>query len=331
MGEKSKKKKTNNTLDGALKALNDALGENTVYVYGKAKRVQKERLSTGSISLDYITGGGWVVGTLNKVSGWESTGKSTVCLHSIKACQDSGGTALYVDHEHVFDKAYAEALGIDVDALILTQPDCIEDGYTIINDLVSTGEIDLVIFDSIAAAQTRADLEGEVEKRTIGIKATINSKMFPRFASLFRKTKTTGIWVNQFREKVGVMYGSPITEPGGNSPKYFVSINLKLSRSTQITDGEEVTGNIFKAECTKNKTAAPYKSVEYIIEYGKGIVKDREVFDFGVQMGIINKSGSWYSMGDTKLGQGSEKALVALTEHDKLKEVEQLIRDTLAL
>lgn len=305
------------TLEEAIASLNKSIGENIVYEYGSFNPPARDRISTGSISLDYITGGGWVRGTLNQLTGWESSGKSTVALLTIREYQKQGLRCLYVDAEHAFDKAYAESLGVDVNKLIVSQPDCIEDAYQIIIDLVETGEIGLAIMDSIAAAVTRKELEGDIGESSLGVKAKINSQAFPKFAPLFNKTKTTGLFVNQYREKIGVSYGSPVTEPGGNAMRYYMSIKLELSRSTQIKDGEEVIGNLFKAKCVKNKTAAPYKEAVYTIEYGKGIIRELEVFDFAVQFGIIEKAGSWYSFAGEKLGQGTEKALMKLMENDR--------------
>ena len=324
--EKAPKEK--NALDIALESLNKNIGEGTVYKYKDFKGTPEERLPSGILAIDYVTGGGWAKGRIHYLVGWESSSKSTICLYATRQCQRAGGRVLYADSEMSYDKKYAEALGVDVDELIITQPDCMEDGYNVIEKLVSTGMVDMVIFDSVAASQTRRELEGEIGDSAMGVKAKLNSQAMPKFLSLFKKHNCIGIWVNQYREKIGISYGSPLTEPASNALKYAASIKLEVARSTQIKDGEEVVGNLFKVKCTKNKTAAPYKTAEYNIEYGLGVDYDQEVFDFAVSADIIKRAGSWFSYGEVKLGQGADKAKDFLVSNQEMfKEIEDNVRE----
>jgi len=200
---KSEDKKEKSALDVALESLNKNIGEGTVYKYKDFKGLERERLKSGILGIDYITGGGYVKGAIHYIVGWESSGKSTCCLYAVRECQKAGGTVLYVDSENSFDKKYAESLGVDVDALIISQPDCMEDGYNVVEKLVSTGEVQMAIFDSVAASQTRRELEGEIGDSSMGVKAKLNSQAMPKFLPLFKKHNCIGIWINQYREKIG--------------------------------------------------------------------------------------------------------------------------------
>ncbi len=324
----SKEVKVNSLLDDALARLNKTIGEGTVYKYKDFKGSPEERLSSGILGIDYVTGGGFARGRIHYLVGWESSSKSTICLYATRQCQKSGGNVLYIDSEMSYDAKYAKDLGVNVDDLIVCQPDCMEDGYNVVEGLVETGQIQMVIFDSVAASQTRKELEGEMDDHTMGVKAKLNSKAMPKFLALFKKHNCIGIWVNQYREKLNVSYGSPLTEPASNALKYAASIKLEVSRSTQIKDGEEVIGNLFKVKCTKNKTARPYLTAEYNIEYGLGVDYEQEVFDYAVQADIIKKAGSWFSYGETKLGQGAGNAKDALVaKPDMFKEIEDNVRE----
>jgi recombination protein RecA len=314
-------------LEVALESLNKSIGEGTVYKYKDFKGTSEERVTTGSIGLDYITGGGWPKGRINYLVGWESSGKSTICLYATREFQKLGGTVLYVDSEQSYSKNYAESLGVDVDELIISQPDCMEDGYNVVERLVATGKIDLVIFDSVAAAQTRKQLEGDIGDSELGVKAKLNSQAMPKFLALFRKHNTTGLWVNQYREKIGVMFGSPITEPASNAVKYAASIKLEVSKSTKIMDGAETIGNLFKANCTKNKTSPPYRTAEYNIEYGMGFDREHEIFTWGQFTDVISRAGSHYSYGNIKIGNGVLAAMTMLKDNPELcDELEANIR-----
>lgn len=307
-------------VEATLALLNKKHGDGTVYIYSNAKPKQMDRLPTGSIGLDMITGGGWAYGAINYVSGWESSGKSTLALYAIVSCQKSGRIAAYIDHEYSFDKTYAESLGVDVDNLILSQPDVIEDGYNIMSELLEVPAIGLIIFDSIAGATPRKEAEGDVEDKDIGTKAKLNSKMLGIFAKKALKNNTAIYLVNQLREKIGVMFGSPITEPGGNALKFWPSIKVELRQSTKDKEEGVVVGNLIKAKCSKNKTYRPFLEAEYTIHYGEGIDRMQEVVDWGVELGIIERSGSWYSYKKTKLGQGAKKVKELLKDNPELVE-----------
>lgn len=307
--------------------INKSMGKGTVYEYKDFVGEPVSRLKTGVLGLDVITGGGWVRGLMNYISGWESSGKSTACLYAIVECQKEGKKALYIDHEYSFDKAYAESLGVNVEELILAQPDNIEQGYQILVDLINTGEIGLAIFDSIAAAMTLKELEGDVGDASMGVKAKLNSIEFPKLARAAKKTNTVLLMVNQLREKLGVMWGSPVVEPGGNALKFWPSVKIEVRQSTKAKgEGDEIVGNLIKAKCTKNKTYPPFKEIEYSIVYGKGIDRISEIVDIGVSFGIITKAGSWFSYEDTKLGQGRNNVVTLLKDNPELtEEIETLV------
>lgn len=314
-------------LQKAIELLNKNMGGGTVYEYKNFTGSPVKRMRTGSIGLDVITGGGWVHGLMNYISGWESSGKSTACLYAIKECQKIGKKAVYIDHEYSFDKKYAESLGVNVDELILSQPDNIEQGYQILINLVETGEVGLVVFDSIAAAMTLKELEGDVGDASMGVKAKLNSTTFPKICMSAKKTDTVVLMVNQLREKIGVMFGSPVTEPGGNALKFWPSIKIETRQSTKAKgEGDEIIGNLIKAKCTKNKTYPPFKETEYSIVYGEGIDRIAEVVDIGTAFGVITRAGSWFSYDDTKLGQGRNNAIATLKDNPELvEEIEDLI------
>lgn len=318
-------------LKDVMDKINKSYGSGTVYEYKNFKGEDKERVPTGSLGLDYITGGGWVKGLMHYISGFESSGKSTICLYAIAKVQQAGGRAAYIDHEYCFDKAYAESLGVNVDELIVSQPDTIEKGYQILVDLVSTGLIDIIIFDSIAAAQTQKEADGDVGDQSMGVKAKLNSTTFPKITQTLHKHNTIGIFVNQLREKIGVVYGSPITEPGGNAVKFYPSIKIELRQSEKQKDGDGmITGNLVKAKCTKNKTARPFLETDFIINYGEGISKGMEILSFAEDLGLVKRSGSWYSYGDIKLGQGANNVVLLLKDNVELtNELESEIRKQL--
>jgi recombination protein RecA len=334
MGNKEKKSGGVGYL-AALEDINKELGAGSAYEYKNYTGEPQERLRTGSIGLDIATGGGWAVGLMNYISGWESSGKSTLGLYAVRNTQEKGGRCAYIDHEYSFDKKYAESLGVNVDDMILAQPNIIEDGYLIALKLMESGEVDTVIFDSIAGAVTRREMEGEIGDSNMGVKAKLNSQTFPKLQSAAKKYNVTLIMVNQLREKLGVMFGSPITEPGGNALKFSPSIKIQTAQSTKAKDGkgDEITGNLVKAKCTKNKTAPPFKTADYSIIYGEGIDRLGEIITWGEHFGIVTKAGSWFSIsadvqeiGGVKLGQGIKGARATLKDNPELAEaLEDLI------
>lgn len=317
-------------LQDALDMINKQQGAGSVYTIGEFKPVPVERLRPGSIGLYDLTGGGYPEGRIIELDGWESSGKTTISLLAVAAAQKKypSKRVLYIDGEHALDLKYARILGVDTDLMILSQPNCMEEGYRTIEALVKTGEISVVVFDSVAGTITEKELEGELgETSALGVKAKLMSQAMPKFAALMNNTKTTGFWINQFREKIGVMFGSPITTPGGNALKFTASVRLELKQSTKEKDADgDVSGVKIKAKCIKNKTATPFKECEYNIVFGEGIDKHQEIIDYGVALGIINKAGSWFSYGDTKLGQGSNGVKATFKDNpDLVDELEELI------
>lgn len=322
--------KEKSAIDGILAALNKSQGAGSVYEVGAFKPLPVERLDSGCISINYITGGGYPEGRIIELAGWESSGKSTLALLAVANAQKKypAKRALYIDGEHALDLSYARNLGVDTDAMLLSQPDNMESGYQIIEALVKSGEISVVIFDSVAGTITAKELESDIGETTaMGVKAKLMSQAMPKFAALFSNTKTTGIWVNQFREKLGVVFGSPITTPGGNALKFTASVRLEVKQGAKEKDADGGFDAIkIKAKCIKNKTAIPFLEREYSIIFGQGVDKMGEIVDFAVELEIIKKAGSWFSYGDTKLGQGRDAAVALLNDNPELaEEIEKLI------
>lgn len=321
-------------LQEALESINKQQGVGSVYTIGEFKPVSTERLRPGSIGLYDLTGGGYPEGRIIELDGWESSGKTTVSLLAVAEAQRKypEKKALYVDGEHALDLKYAKSLGVDINSLILSQPDSMEKGYRTIETLVETGQISIAVFDSVAGTITEKELEGELgETSALGVKAKLMSQAMPKFSALFNNTKTTGFWINQFREKIGVMFGSPITTPGGNALKFTASVRLELRQSEKQKDKDGGFNGIkIKVKCIKNKTAAPFKECEYNIIFGEGIDKNQEILDYGEALGLIKKAGSWYSYGETKLGQGSNGVKETLKDNpDLADELERLIYEGL--
>lgn len=317
-----KKEKKEESLDDLLKSINEQVGEDSVFQYGNYKGSKDiERLSTGSIGIDFITGGGWAYGAMNYLFGFESSGKSTIALLAMAEAQKKRELAAYIDHEFSFDSKYATKLGVNVDKLVVSQPNTIEQGYDIFMKLADSGKFGLIAFDSIAAAIPENELDGDIGKAKIGSKAAINSATFPRLCHSLKKSNTVGIMINQYREKIGVMFGSPLTEPGGNSVKFYPSIKVELKQSTKDKDDDgNVSGNLIKATCKKNKTAPPFRDCAFDIVYNKGISRGSEILEFGLAFGIIDQKGSWFSYGDVKLGQGRPKVIEIIEDNVEMAE-----------
>ncbi len=315
-------KEVKTSISDALAMINKQQGAGSAYTVGDFKPLPMERLNPGSIGLYDITGGGYAEGRIIEIDGWESSGKTTVALLAVAAAQKKypNKRVAYIDGENALDLIYARQLGVDTDALILSQPDNMESGYQTIELLVKTGEISAVVFDSVAGTITAKELEGEIGETTaMGVKAKLMSQAMPKFSALFNGTKTTGFWINQFREKIGVMFGSPITTPGGNALKFTASVRIETRQSTKEKDADgDINAIKIKAKCIKNKTAAPFKECEYNIIFGVGIDKLQEIVDYGEALGIIKRAGSWFSYGDTKLGQGSNGVKALLKDNPEL-------------
>jgi recombination protein RecA len=262
--------------------------------------------------------GGYPRGRVIEIYGPESSGKTTLTLHAIAEAQKLGGIAAFIDAEHAFDRAYAEKLGVNTEELIISQPDNGEQALEIADNLIRSGAIDLVVIDSVAALTPKAEIEGEMGDSKVGLHARLMSQALRKLTGTISKTNCTCFFINQLREKIGVMFGNPETTTGGNALKFYASVRIDIRRSTQIKDGDEVVGNRIRVKVVKNKVAPPFRSAEFDIYYGEGISKAGELIDLGVQHGIIAKSGSWFSYGDTKLGQGRDAVRQLLKDNQEL-------------
>ena len=315
-------------LDAALKKIEKNFGKGAVMRMGEKADTQISTVPTGSIALDAALGvGGYPRGRIIEVYGPESSGKTTVALHAVAEVQKRGGTAAYIDAENAMDPAYAEALGVDIDSLILSQPNTGEEGLQIADTLISSGAIDIVVVDSVAALVPRAEIEGEMGDAHVGLQARLMSQALRKLSGTISKTKTIAIFINQIREKVGVMFGNPETTPGGRALKFYSTIRLEVRRAEQIKQSGDVLGNRVKIKVVKNKVAPPFKVAEVDIMYGKGISQSGELLDMAADKDIINKAGSWYSYQDDRIGQGRENAKKYLEDHPEVyHDVQEKVR-----
>lgn len=316
-------------LDKALKNIEKEFGKGSIMRMGDKADTQISTIPSGSLALDDALGvGGYPRGRIVEVYGPESSGKTTVALHAVAEVQKRGGTAAYIDAENALDPVYATHLGVNIDDLLLSQPDTGEQGLQITDALVTSGAIDIVVIDSVAALVPRAEIEGEMGDAHVGLQARLMSQALRKLSGTISKTKTIAIFINQIREKVGVMFGNPETTPGGRALKFYATIRLEIRRAEQIKDGTNIIGNRVRIKVVKNKVAPPFKRAEVDIMYGKGISQSGELVDMAVDKDIIDKSGSWYSYGEERIGQGRENAKTYLEEHkDMYDEIMKKVRD----
>lgn len=305
-----------------LDKLDKAYGKGTVMKMGDAAVEEIDAISSGSLGLDLALGvGGYPRGRIVEIYGPESSGKTTLTLHAIAEAQKAGGIAAFIDAEHAFDRFYAEKLGIDVDNLIISQPDHGEQALEIADNLIRSGAIDIIVIDSVAALTPKSEIEGEMGDSKMGLHARLMSQALRKLTSTISKTNCTVIFINQLREKIGVMFGNPETTTGGNALKFYASVRLDIRRSTQIKDSNStVIGNKTRVKVVKNKVAPPFQTAEFDIMYGEGVSKVGEILDIGVAHEIIKKSGSWFSYDDSKLGQGRDAVKTILLDNPELLE-----------
>ena len=315
----------------ALKSIEKQYGKGSVMKLGEKTDTRIEVVSSGSLALDSALGvGGYPRGRVIEIYGPESSGKTTFALHAIAEVQKKGGTAAFIDAEHALDPAYAEKLGVDTDELLVSQPDTGEQALEIAEALVRSGAIDILVIDSVAALVPRAEIEGEMGDSHVGLQARLMSQALRKLSGAINTTKTIAIFINQIREKVGIMFGNPEVTPGGRALKFYSTIRLEVRRGEQIKLGTDIVGNVAKIKVVKNKVAPPFKSVVVDVMYGEGVSKQGEILDLAVEYNIIEKSGSWYSYNGEKLGQGRENAKLFLKENPfVMEEVAELIRDEL--
>ena len=312
--------------------LEKTYGKGAVMKLGDNAVEQVEVIPTGSIGLDLALGiGGYPKGRIIEIYGPESSGKTTLAIHAIAECQKQGGIAAIIDAEHAFDKFYAEALGVDTENLLISQPDHGEQGLEIADNLIRSGAIDLIVIDSVAALTPRSEIEGEMGDSNVGVQARLMSKALRKLTATISKTGCCCIFINQLREKIGVMFGNPETTTGGNALKFYASMRLDIRRSSQIKDGETAVGNRTKVKIVKNKVAPPFRLAEFDIMFGHGISRVGELIDMGVDLNVIKKSGSWFSYGDTKLGQGRDAVKQLLEDNPELmEEIEAKTKEAIA-
>ncbi|MBF7103157.1 recombinase RecA [Pediococcus pentosaceus] len=307
-------------LNKALKKIEKNFGKGSIMRMGDAVDTQISTIPSGSLALDDALGvGGFPKGRIVEIYGPESSGKTTVALHAVAEVQKRGGTAAYIDAENAMDPAYATNLGVDIDSLLLSQPDTGEEGLAIADALVSSGAIDLVVIDSVAALVPRAEIDGEMGDAHVGLQARMMSQALRKLSGSINKTKTIALFINQIREKVGIMFGNPETTPGGRALKFYATIRLEVRRAEQIKDGADVIGNRVRIKVVKNKVAPPFKKAEVDIMYGHGISQTGEMIDMAVEKDLVGKSGSWYSYGNERIGQGRENAKKYIDEHPDVR------------
>ncbi len=315
-------------LDTALSQIEKAFGKGSIMKLGLQEHIEIESVSTGSLTLDIALGvGGIPKGRVIEIYGPESSGKTTLTLHCVAECQKQGGTAAFIDAEHALDPVYARKLGVNIDELLISQPDTGEQALEITDTLVRSGAIDLIVIDSVAALVPKAELEGEMGDSHMGLQARLMSQALRKLTASISRTHCTVIFINQIRQKIGVMFGNPETTTGGNALKFYASVRLDIRRIGALKDKEDIVGNQTRVKVVKNKVAPPFKTVEFDILYGSGISKEGEIIDLGVKSDIVEKSGAWYSYDGQRIGQGKENARQFLKDNPAVsQEIEGKIR-----
>ena len=316
-------------LQMAMAKIDKDFGKGAIMKLGDDKIEDIPVIPSGSVGLNLALGvGGYPRGRVIEIYGPESSGKTTLAIHAIAEAQKQGGIAAIIDAEHAFDRFYAEKLGVDVDNLLISQPDSGEQALEIADELIRSSAIDIIVIDSVAALTPKAELEGEMGDNKVGLQARLMSQALRKLTATINKTNTTCIFINQLREKIGVMFGNPETTTGGNALKFYASVRIDIRRTGQLKDGDEVIGNQTRVKIVKNKVAPPFRKAEFDIMFGEGISRVGEIVDLGVEYGIIKKSGSWFSYGDTKLAQGRDAVKQLLKDNPELaEELEQKIMD----
>ena len=308
-------------LQAAMDRIEKNFGKGSIMKLGDDNIQEIEVIPTGSLGLDVALGvGGYPRGRIIEIYGPESSGKTTLAIHAIAQAQKNGGIAAIIDAEHAFDRFYAQKLGVDVNSLLIAQPDNGEQALEIADQLISSAAVDLVIIDSVAALTPKAEIEGDMGDNKVGLQARLMSQALRKLTATISKTNTTCIFINQLREKIGVMFGNPETTTGGNALKFYASVRIDIRKSTPVKDGEEILGHLTKVKIVKNKVAPPFRKAEFDIMFGEGISKIGEIIDLGVEHNIIKKSGSWFSYGETKLAQGRDAVKQLLADNPELAE-----------
>lgn len=318
-------------LQAAMEKIEKSYGKGSIMKMGDEKIEEIAVIPTGSVALNAALGvGGYPRGRVIEIYGPESSGKTTLAIHAIAEAQKAGGIAAFVDAEHAFDRFYAEKLGVDIDNLLISQPDSGEQALEIAEQLIRSSAIDIVVIDSVAALTPKAELEGDMGDSKMGLQARLMSQALRKLTAAINKTNTTCIFINQLRDKIGVMFGNPETTTGGNALKFYASVRLDIRKIGQLKDGEEVKGSQTRVKVVKNKVAPPFRKAEFDIMYGEGISRVGEIIDLGADLGIVKKSGSWYSYNDTKLAQGRESAKEVIKDNPELaEEIEAKIAEAL--
>jgi len=318
-----------NALESALRQIEKQFGKGSIMRLGENNNINVEAISTGCLALDVALGiGGIPRGRIIEIFGPESSGKTTVALHIAAEAQRTGGVAAFIDAEHALDPVYAKHLGVDINKLLVSQPDTGEQALEIAEALVRSGAVDLIVVDSVAALLPKAELEGEMGDAHVGLQARLMSQALRKLAGVLSKSRTSIIFINQLREKVGIFFGNPETTPGGRALKFYASVRIDIRKSDVLKIGNEAVGNRTKAKIVKNKVAAPFKMAEFDIVYGYGISREGTILDMATEMKVVNKSGAWYSYKDERIGQGRENAKQYLKEHPEvLAEIEAIVRE----